>query len=67
VLEEERVGLVEPEELLRLTEPERVPTMAPDEFMRVDTRPKPVGLVRPTPRAPPVVRLENLVGRAAGL
>jgi len=55
------------DERKRPTEPERVPRILPPLPCSVDTRPNPVGLRRPTPPAPPVLRPENMVLRAEGL
>src|SRR5262249_25959776 len=52
-----------PDEPERPHEPLR-PTTSPP---RTETTPKPVGRVRPTPATPPMVRLENIVGRGAGV
>ncbi len=47
--------------------PARVPVTRPPEPTRTVLRPNPLGLLRPTPRAPPIREDENMVGREAGV
>jgi hypothetical protein len=47
--------------------PARVPVTRPPEPTRTVLRPNPLGLLRPTPRAPPTREDENMVGREAGV